>query len=94
MIPAGLSTLFAAANALPNKSGNGTTAYGRGRPRDDGRPGGLVMRPAFRPNGGDASSGRRERDPLRVANRNDQLSAPTEDHVARLDRRRGLLDSG
>jgi len=42
MIPAGLSTLFAAANALPNKSGNGTTAYGRGRPRDDGRPGGLV----------------------------------------------------
>ena len=38
--------------------------------------------------------GRRARDVLRVAAPNDQLSAPAEDHVSSLDRRRGLLDGG
>ena len=52
------------------------------------------MRPTFRPNGADASTGRSAQDSLRVASTNDQLSHPPEDHVARLDRRRGLLDGG
>src|ERR1700722_16836221 len=56
--------------------------------------GGLVMRPAFARMQATPFAGGQTRDSLRVANPNDQLSAPAEDHVSRLDRRRGLLDSG